>query len=188
MAGQPNTRKILAALDAKLAKLDKITPGAEDRLIFDRWANGEGWKEISADLGMSRQMLDKWINLDPDRKKKKEELKRIRAEAKVEEGAAILEDLSGSILITGPEVQLATSRSKYKQWEAAHLDKEQFGDVPAQVNVNLSAGTMHLNALIAHGTLTPTAVPRLSSGEDDVPVLDAELIEECDVIEELSEA
>lgn len=173
MAGQPNTRRIRAKLVA-----DIEARGGEE-WIFDQIAGGAGKPvsiaKLAKTLKVYRGHLDWWLKETPDRAQKLIEARRASAESYVDEATEILDNVGYGGLITGPEVSLATSRANHRTWLAKVRDREQFGDTPASVNLNISATDLHFNALRMHGSVAlaskPAALPAqiIPDGSDVLP-------------------
>lgn len=96
----------------------------------------------------SRKMFYDWKGKEGPRHDKYKQARLIAAEAHAEEAGAILDDLhKDAALMTGPDVQLATSRSKYQQWLASVKDRDQFGSQDKSPAVLLQFGDLHFEAL-----------------------------------------
>lgn len=180
MAGRPK----LQELSARIERL-----GGDD-YVFDRIAGGDPIGTIAKDLGVSRPYMYTWRDQKPEelaaeRKARWEKAIELSADAKEEEGAEILDDLARKDLVTSPEVQLATSRAKYRQWQAETRNRTKFGGEQG-VTVNVNLGQLHLDALRARGSAAALERARPKQLEDSDPVLEAEVIEDDgDVIAEL---
>lgn len=127
-----------------------------DDYIFDRLAGGDPVGAIARDLGVSRPYLYTWRNQRPEalaaeRRRRWEESIELSADAKEEEGAEILDDLAARDIVTSAEVQLATSRARYRQWQAETRNRTRYGNETGTV-INVNLGSLHLDALRARGS------------------------------------
>ena len=141
MPGRPQ----LALFEKHVASL-----GGDD-VVFEHIAEGHSMKAVAELVGASsRGMLYLWIdNKKGERKPKLTAARKISAHSTAEDAGQILDDLADELVVTGPDVQLATSRSKYRTWLAGMRNREEYGD-QAGVTVNLSVGDLHLGALQRH--------------------------------------
>jgi hypothetical protein len=96
--------------------------------------------------------------------------------AHAEAGLEILDGVPATA--SREEVALAKERSGYRKWLASKLDKETFGDTPlAQINIPLSFGDLHLQAMRA--PLPKKNLPAPTSGPALLPP-----VKEADIITE----
>lgn len=164
MPGQPKMR-------ALTQKIDELERGEDE--IFERIADGEFMGKIAQSLGVSRPMLYYWIKKGgEERQEKFDTAKQISADTLVEDGMEILDspldfgDHSG-------EPALRKARAAYRQWLASKRNRKDYGDDKQPgVNVHLSVGELHLDALRRHGT--PQRVKAIEEHE----VLPATVVEE----------
>jgi len=150
-----------------------------DAWIFTMVADGMALKEVAAQLGCSRPYLYTWINAGgEDRKRAYAEARKLSAVAKEEQGEEILQDLHecGAVELKAPEVTLAVARSKYAQWQAEIRDREQYGG-KGQIAVNVSIGSLHLDALRARG---PGYVAVAAPVEVPLELAPAEVVEDSE--------
>lgn len=152
---------MLQALNQRIENLE----GGEDQ-VFERIAAGERIADIANSLGVSRPMLYTWRNMEPHRKRRQEkwhEAMRLSAEAKAEEGEDILDAVAGKVGLTQADVSAAVARAKYKQWLAERRDPDTFGGKQDQVQVNVSIGALHLDALRRRGVTRELPMPTLEA-------------------------
>lgn len=177
MAGRP----FLRALDQRIEQFGIAAHGADvegtdmtpgELWFFDQVADGLSLQKIAAKCGVSRRQLYFWMDMDGQKERRRGLLAESRewsAEAHADKAGEILEgvgefDEDGRrIPLSAPEVALAKERSGYRRWLAGVRDPGQYGDKRGQVNVNLSVGELHLDALMAHGRM-----PQIEGG----PVVD----------------
>jgi len=132
------------------ALLRKVSKAIEDfggdEWFMDRVASGARMDEIADEIGLcSRPYLYNWIKAGGEKRQEAyKEARRFSSYAKDEEGEKILADCKAD---TAQEVTLASSRAKYCQWQAEVRNRAEFGSKAGDVNVNLSVGALHLDAL-----------------------------------------
>lgn len=144
MAGQP----FFHALSRKIDALGGL------EFVLDRVADGESLRRVADRIGCSRAYVEKWLRADPERYAAWREAKRIGAGAKFDEAEEIIDDAAGAL--SPVQVQAATARAKHKVYMAGVMDREEYGENPkSQVNVNISAGELHLDALRARVPARP---------------------------------
>jgi predicted transcriptional regulator len=138
--------------------------GGEDG-FFALVAEGKPLAQIAKVMGVSLPAVHRWLDTDrvPLRGRLRD-AKRDSAEVHAEKAGEILDELEGKA-VTSAEVQLANSRSKYRQWLAGVYDRETFGDQKSQVNVQFNIGSLMLEALQVAGRRDEIA-----------PVVEAELL------------
>jgi len=139
MAGAPMKRRAWAKFDVREGE------------IFDRVASGETMKAIALDLaGVSRQMLHLWFVATPERKKKRDEARKIAAECLIEGIPEKIEKALSNPDLTSAHASLHRESIGFDKWLAGRFN-EVYRDGP-QVEINLqSIGELHLNSLLAHG-------------------------------------
>ena len=149
MAGRPK----LAAFEKHIAKI-----GGDD-VVFEHIADGKSMVRVAELVGASsRGLLYTWMKNPkrPEREDKRKAARRISAHATAEDAGLILDALADEQVGTGPDVQLATSRAKYRQWLAGVRNREEYGD-QSGMTVNLSVGDLHLGALQRHSAASIAA-------------------------------
>ena len=138
MAGRPK----LLALRKRIAEDD-----LEDE-IFEAVAEGMSIGNLCEKFDItSRKMFYDWKRKEGPTHDKYLAARLIAAEAHAEKAGEILDELKNQTLLTGPDVQAATSRSKYQQWLASVKDRDSFGTQDKGPTLNLSFGDLHLDAL-----------------------------------------
>lgn len=128
-----------------------------DDWFFDQVATGIGLPKIAAQVGCSRTQLYCWMDLEPGRRERYAEAKKMAAESLADEAHDIPEELVGK-RIQPVDVQLAKLRWDAKLKRAAQLDPENYGE-KAGVQITVDIGQLHLDALKAKGSMTLQARP-----------------------------
>lgn len=160
MAGQPKLRALCAQIERE---------GGDD-VIFDQVVIGKSRREIMEQYGVSMWMFMPWVRAGgEERKARLKEAEQLLAHALVAEGQAILDD--PAFVATSAEVSLRTQRANWRKWRAEKLNREEFGDAPPSVNVNVSLGDLHLDALLKRGYV---AAPVQAAALADPTIQDAE--------------
>lgn len=173
MAGRPMLRRIC----------DMIDENGGPEWICDHIADGATSQEVADLMGCSRRYIyairdaPRW---DGRFKTMWAEAQRLSADAQIEKAMADFERLDRVIdrdPVTGDEVrripqasevQLATGRAKFRQWLAARKNPEKYGDQQPQMKIQVSVGTLHLDALQAvraRESALPPAVPETITAE-----------------------
>lgn len=151
MAGRP----FLQALELKIEGL-----GGEDAAVFEPLADGASLGTIAAELGVSRPYMYVWRDHKEHRERRREKWElamKLSASTHAELAGEVLEKLAAKGVITNADVNLAKARSEYRRWLAGKRDPEAFGDKQEQVQVNVSIGQLHLDALRARGSMHKVA-------------------------------
>ena len=166
MAGRPK----LLALRKRIAEND-----LEDE-IFEAVAEGMSIGNLCEKFDItSRKMFYDWKRKEGPTHDKYLAARLIAAEAHAEKAGEILDELKDKTLLTGPDVQAATSRSKYQQWLASVKDRDSFGAQDKGPTLNLSFGDLHLDAL---RNAMPQNRIETAVGRGSVLIPEAEVIEE----------
>lgn len=168
MAGRP----FLQMVEDRIERM-----GGEDEVVFERIAEGVPIREVVADLGCSRSFLYRWRDAKGHKERRRakwEAAVKASAHALAEDSAVPLEELArNSEGLTNAEVSLAKARSEYRRWLASVRDRDTYGEAKQEaVQVNLSIGQLHLDALRQRGSMH--RVRQLEAGE----AREAELITE----------
>lgn len=160
MPGRPVLRKFSA----------HVEEAGGDHVILDRIAAGDYVTEIAREWGVSRYTLYAWRDDGgEERVEAWNHARELSAEAHVEDAEKILfEDAPPGI--SSAEVSLRKEQANFKRWLASKRNREEYGDDRQAVNVNVTAGTLHLEALQEHGTLPPE--------EDEPEQIPAEVVED----------
>jgi len=85
-----------------------------------------------------------------------ERIARARAESADSHADIGLTELDG---IEKDDVPAASARARYRQWLAETADRTKYGRTNVQVNVGISADTIHLDALRAFAPVTSAHLP-----------------------------
>jgi hypothetical protein len=193
MAGQPKTRRTLREISDQIEALGHAEDQTGDEWLFDAVAGGLRWNQLAKQLGTSRQMLDKWVNLVPGRKEK---LTAARKEAMHALTDELVEDFdllqARGASVESAEVQVVNSKANYIKWLASVRNREAYGEQSTLAVV--SGGDLHFLMLQRFGS----ALPKQKQIEDeDIPVIQGHVVESLpapslaedeDAISELSEA
>lgn len=181
MSGRPKLLALKKRIEAD---------GTEDD-IFEAVAEGLPIGKLCTKFGItSRKMFYDWKGKEGPRHDKYRAARIIAGEAHAELAGEILDDLDDKVLLTGPEVQAAVSRSKYQQWLASIKDREQFGVQEKGATINLNFGELHFDALrAARPKLLPKDPFKNVSGstleeatvDPIIPIITAEDIEVSDL-------
>lgn len=151
MAGQPMLRALERYIEER----------GGDTFIFDRIADGESIGKIAKTITLpgqtqpiSRPFLYIWRNKGGDERRKGWALAmEASADSAAEDAGDILDELAEETFDpSSGQVSLARARSEYRRWVASVRNKEKYGDAKSEVNVNLSLGDLHLDALRKFGS------------------------------------
>lgn len=170
-------------LHALAKRIDALSLGDGDTrlsgedVLFVRIASGERMQDIADELGCSRPYLYNWRDMRDHKERRKplwDAAVKARAEAKAEEGEGILDKMAlSNDLLTPADVQLARARAEYKWRMAERLDRENYGNAAAAINLNLTVGSLHLDAL--RQVCAPVIAGVLAAGSE---VVEGSLVEE----------
>lgn len=129
-----------------MAALDAM--GEEE--IFARVAAGDYAGEIAKAAGCSRKTFFRWIKAGGAERKAAYELAQLEgADGHIERGAEELEvDPKDTATVS-----LAKARADFRFKLAERLNRAKYGDAGNSLNVNLSVGELHLEALKAKGSM-----------------------------------
>ncbi len=178
MAGRP----LLLALAKRID-----TEGLED-LIFEAVAEGIPVGKMCEKFGItSRKMFYDWKGKSGARHEQYLAARLIAAEAHAEKAGEILDELKDKVLLTGPDVQAATSRSKYQQWLASVKNREEFGTNQAPAVV-VAFGELHFDALragVPTKVIVPAVAPPTATQITAEPIREAEY-EQLDIEDEVA--
>jgi len=141
---------MLRALEQKIAE-----DGEE--LVFMRIAEGERMHLIAARYDVSKAMIYRWIHMTPEREKAWGESKKIRAHSAIEEGQEILDNPAAAL--TSATATMAKERANWRKWYAGILNREEYGERPAGVEINLNVSELHLDALRVSGGMKNHLAP-----------------------------
>lgn len=153
--GQPFKRACYAALDAR------------EEEIFDRLRGGNYVTRIAADVladtyeeagkdEPSTYYFYAWLDAEEGRRERFDRARRSAADAMAEDSVRLLDDAREEGVRSTAEATLARAQSSSRQWFAGKLNRERYGEgKQAGVEVNLSLGELHLEALKEHGHMGP---------------------------------
>ena len=134
--------------------------GKDESIIFELIAGGNTVDQVAKLIGVSRIGLGKWL----DTAERRLALARARSDAAdaLVEMALSLPDQADTAL----DMKRAEVKTKTLLWTAGKWNRELYGDSPL-VQVNITAGEAHLNALRKRATSALDAsVTRESTGVD----------------------
>lgn len=136
---------------------------ADEDEIMGLIADGQTIGSLGKRYGVSRRTFYNWINAGgKERRAKIEAAKKEAAESHVDKAEEIL-------LAADPAtIQVAKEQANHFRWKATKLDRDTWGEKPANLNVSLDIGSLHLDALRQAASL-----PRLN-----VPTIEAELVDD----------
>jgi hypothetical protein len=138
-------------------------------VILDRIAAGDFLTTIAKDWDVSRQLLYQWVRMSEERTAEYKRAKALGADGLVE-GAH--EDLENASTVSAQHFARDKAKSEFKKWLAGKRDREQYGDTPAQHNVNVNLGLVHLQALREGARVEPVEVPAEIVGDHETAALD----------------
>lgn len=160
VAGRPFLRKVNRRIE-KLGGLE---------WFFDQVRDAVPMKDIAAQAGCSRPFMYKWMRYGSygDIREEYQKARVDSAHAIVEEGQEILDDLAGHE-VDSADVTLASRRADYRKWRAGKLNDQYADKRGGDININLTAGEKHLQALIGRGR--PVELPPDEIEEAEFEVL-----------------
>ena len=171
MASRPFLKRLCKQIETLGGEdwvFDQISDGLSIQAIVDQIQMGKGKTP-------SRPQLYRWRDLPQHRAQRRERWSAARvmsADALLEDGGAILDDLATSDYLTSPEVSLASSRANYRK-EMAKLANPAYGDKQVDGGV-INIGELHISALRRAGS--PMSLPAVDTVAE-LPEADYEVIE-----------
>ena len=141
MAGTPKRRE----------ERQRLLDGLED--FADILATGASDKQALAEFGISVGVLYKLEQENKDVAERLTRARRAGAAGMMSETLDIADELTKHA--AADPVRVATARIQVRQRLAGLRDREQFGDKPAQTNVQVNISGLHLTALKAATQGTP---------------------------------
>lgn len=150
MAGQPRKRVCHWALDE------------HEEEIFERLASGAFVTELCRDYlaepygeaghgEPNTYHFYSWLDAADGRREHFERVREAAADAVAEESVRILDEAREEGVSSTAEATLARSQSSSRQWWASKLNRDKYGEGRQGVDVNISVGELHLDALRKHG-------------------------------------
>ena len=134
MAGKALRKRILT---------DISNSGGADWL-FDQVASGITVAEIARQYGCTRSYVSRAINSVPEYKAALEGAREEAADALVEQGLEMVDELSGDS--SSNEIAATREKVNFRKFMAGSMNQNKYGTRP-QNNVTISIGDMHLDAL-----------------------------------------
>lgn len=125
--------------------------------IFERIAGGGTLLAIADDMGFAPQSFYRLVNQGGE--ERRQLLKDARKEAAPIHAETSVQILDDADCENGAEVALVKARSD-SRWRLAKVyDRETFGDQPVLIHNELNLGSLHLDALRQHGSMSQQAIP-----------------------------
>ena len=134
MAGKALQKKILN---------DVSENGGADWL-YEQIASGVTLNDIAKQYECSRGYVSRSLNSVPEYKSAMEAAREEAADALVEEGKEMLDNLSATS--TNNEIAATREKANFRKFMAGSMNQSRYGTRP-QSNVTISIGDMHLDAL-----------------------------------------
>ena len=134
MAGKALRKKILKDIEDN---------GGPDYL-YDLIASGETITKVAESYGCTRSYVSRALNSIPEYKKVLEQARIDAADALVEEGKDMVDQLGANS--TTNEIAATREKVNFRKFMAGSLNQNKYGTRP-QNNVTISIGDMHLDAL-----------------------------------------
>lgn len=164
MAAQPKFRALVAKIEAM--------PGGWDD-IFDAIADGATYRMLAQKFEVSRAFMHRVVVHDPVRRKRAEEAYKERAHAMVDESLEIADNVNVNL---PADVQAAKLKIDLRKWLAA-VDNSRYQRADAaRVNVNVTIGQLHLDALRRRTVPAQVSGPALPAPEP----MEAEVVDEAE--------
>lgn len=134
MAGKALKKRILT---------DVASNGGADWL-YDQIASGVTVAEIARQYGCTRSYASRALHTVPEYKVALEGAREEAADALVEQGLEMVDELSGDS--SSNEIAATREKVNFRKFMAGSLNQNKYGTRP-QSNVTISIGDMHLDAL-----------------------------------------
>lgn len=150
-----------------LRRLEKqIANEGGDEFLLAQVASGLSIDKIMRPFNLCRTMFYQWVhNGGPEREAAWAQAKVESADALVEDGLNLLDDLADTVDPTSAQVSLAGHRANYRKWLAATRNRAVYGEDKSGVSVNLNIGQLHLDALRVAGR---AETPEIQDAEYDL--------------------
>lgn len=170
MPGNPKRHALIAQIEAMPGGWDDIFAAIED---------GATYRTLAEKFKVSRSFMHQVVTIDPERRKRAEAAYQVRAGALIDESIEIADNVD---VMQPASAQKAKLQVELRKWLAA-VDNARYRAADAKVNVNVTIGSLHLDALrrrqvqssLAAG---PADTPNSETPLVAPPVVDAELLEE----------
>ena len=118
--------------------------------------------KLAEEYNCSRSYLSAAINSVSDYREALERARKDSADAFVEEGLAILDDLTHKPDLTSTDVSLARERVHHRRFMAGSANADRYGTKPS-AQVTISLGDMHLDALRKNRSSIIDVTPELDN-------------------------
>jgi AcrR family transcriptional regulator len=140
-----------------------------EEYVLEAVMGGTSTADVSRICDVSRGMLYEWLHKDETRWQRYQEAREIGAHAMADEALDIVDRATNDTITVDRE------RAKVRQWLAERANKKDFGKDRGDVNLNLSIGDLHLDALQAAQKALPMGEGQVVDAEFEVvdePTLD----------------
>jgi hypothetical protein len=154
--------------DFKRAFFARVKEKGGWQVILERIANGETFKQIAPDYGVSKSYVHRMISRksQPKLREAYERARRESAEAHAQKALEILDNVTP----TRDEIAKARAQAEHRRWLAQAYDRDTFGPPQQNAQVTLNIASLHLDAL--RRAAPPRALPSGASPAE-LPVLPA---------------
>lgn len=144
MAGRAPFR---SKLEARVSGL-----GGDD-VVFSWVRDGKTIRWIGQQMGCSRDYVYTWLDWKEGRRAAFAKARKDSAPSLLEDGYELLEDAAGDALLTPSQASLIKEQAGFKKFMAGAFERGSISEKANEVNVNLSFGSLHLEALKAAGRM-----------------------------------
>lgn len=152
---------------------EQIRKEGGDRVILDRILAGTSVSAIADDYRVSKGLLYAWRNLSPQRRDAWEAAMEESGDAHVDTAQEIMD---GAPAVLPGEAKDKANRADFYLRLAAIRNRQKYGkDNSTNVNLNMSVGSLHLDALRKQNVLA-SAEPQALGGDTDPPTVEAEIL------------
>lgn len=141
-----------------------------DDVIFGWIRDGKTMKWIGTQMGCSRDFVYEWMKWKPGRRDAFAQARKDSAPNLLEDGYEILENASQDELLSPGQASIAKEKAGFKKFMAAAWERGTVSEKTADVNLNVTINSLHLDALKAAGHMG--LVPK----EPPVELLPAEVV------------
>lgn len=132
---------------------------------------------LCKELECSIRTLEAWIDSEPGRRDLFNQAKRASAHCFMDKAREIYEQRANHL--SNGDAKMLMARASFYERRAKQAAPEEYGDQQPQtaVQVNVDVGRLHLDALRAHGKMTPELREKWAEKEE-VPTVDAEIVDD----------
>lgn len=167
MTGQPIRRDMVNRLCeiANPEHLDLPTDFTPEQLATEYLVayieSGGRVSQLTAQLGVARWTLNRWIYADEERKSRVMHARTLSSHALVDEGGDLLDSA------TRDTIAVANARAGWRKWLASKYDPQGYGDAQSP---QVSIGSLHLHAALHRPPLAPVSPPLALTVTTPAPV------------------